>query len=346
MSPVPESESPTKSSHAFYLRNLRRLCIRLLKAFAVVTLALLVYVLMYVEFPTESIIYGQAYNTSDLSWLQGYDQYDDETSHTPEIIGHRGLGLPATDGDFSIGNTAEAIRAAAEAHVDRIEIDVRITKDDHLVLFHDGQLSPKVANLGPDENTKSIGEMMWNDVSKLELNVNSSDKHIPTLTEGLKAAHDVEGYDPQWVLDIKLKKNPDHRDSMKRQLLGQLSPSSSSSRLSPSNVTILGDHETLHFLYEEGEAKIPKEYPCGMIVRLSEKNALNLLWNPSQWVTNGQQIGAEVLVLPLIFVTEPLIAEAKSAGLKVWVWNCNQPEDQNRLKHYKVDGMIVDHLPK
>ena len=176
--------------------------------------------------------------------------------------------------------------------------------------------------------------------------MDDGDKQIPTLTEGLEAGYEVEGYDPQWVLDIKLEKDKTHRDRMKRKLLGELFPSSSKSRLNPSNVTILGDHDTLHFLYREGEERLSREYPCGMIVGLSERNAVRFLLNPSQWITDGQQINADILVLPLIFVTEPLIAEAKAAGLKVWVWHCNQPEDQNRLKHYKVDGLIIDHLPE
>ena len=348
MSPEPGSERPTKSSCGFSLRILRRLGIRLFKVFAMVTLALLVYVLMYVEFPTESIIYGKGYNTSDLSRLQGHDQYIDETSHTPEIIGHRGLAFQS-DGDdrHPIENTEAAIRAAAKADVDRIEIDVRMTgEDEQLFLYHDSTFSSKVDTTSKETKEKSFRDSTWGEVSQVTLKGDSDDKHIPTLTEGLEAAYEVEGYDPQWVLDIKLEKDETHRDRMKQKLLGELFPSSSKSRLNPSNVTILGDHDTLHFLYREGEERLSREYPCGMIVRLSEKNALRFLLNPSQWITDGQQISADILVLPLIFVTEPLIAEAKSAGLKVWVWNCNQPTDQNRLKHYEVDGLIVDHLPE
>jgi glycerophosphoryl diester phosphodiesterase len=343
MSQEHESESPQKASRVFSLRKAIRYFIRSFKVFALVTLVLLLYVFICVEFPTETIIYGRAYNTSYLPWLQGHDQDNDETAHTPLIIGHRGKGLKSVDENIlSIGNTKAAIRAAAEAHVDRIEIDIRMTEDGHLVLFHDEKLDPKVADLKTDEKTNGISDYEWKRVRELELNVATGDKQIATLTEGLEAAEKVEGYHPQWVLDIKLEKDPHHRERMKKKLLSQLSPSFSGSRLSPSNVTILGNRERLNFLYNEGEETLLNAYPCGMIVDLSEKNALNFLWNPAKWIADAKQVGADILVLPLVFVTESLINEAHDEGLQVWVWNCNQPEDQNRLKHYKVDGLIVD----
>jgi glycerophosphoryl diester phosphodiesterase len=344
MSQVHVSQSPRRNSRAFLLRKILRFCIRVFQTVVLVTLTLLLYVFMCVEFPNELIIYGQTHDTSILSWLQGHDQYNDETSHSPEVIGHRGKGLKSTDDSvLSVGNTTKAIRAAAEAHVDWIEIDVRMTKDNHLVLFHDRKLSPKVANLDTGEETKSIGDLTWNRVRQLELKICSDDRQIPTLTQGLEAANEVEGYDPQWVLDIKLEKGPERREAMKQQLLAALP---STSILSPSKVTILGNQETLHFLYREGESRLSREYRCGMIVGLTEKNALTFLLNPAKWVTEGQQIGADILVLPLVFVTESIIKEAKSAGMKVWVWNCNQVADQNRLKHYKVEGLILDDFPE
>ncbi|WP_046469763.1 glycerophosphodiester phosphodiesterase [Allosalinactinospora lopnorensis] len=53
----------------------------------------------------------------------------------PEVIGHRGAGRGAVDGNAE--NTLPSFRAAAEAGATWIEIDVRRTADDFLVVRHD-----------------------------------------------------------------------------------------------------------------------------------------------------------------------------------------------------------------
>lgn len=54
---------------------------------------------------------------------------------SPLLIGHRGLNTVAPE------NTLEAITAAADLGVDGVEIDVRPTRDDAVVVFHDRELS-------------------------------------------------------------------------------------------------------------------------------------------------------------------------------------------------------------
>lgn len=55
-----------------------------------------------------------------------------------EVIGHRGLGRGVVDGHLE--NTPGSFVAAAAAGVDWVEIDVRRTADDALVLYHDAAL--------------------------------------------------------------------------------------------------------------------------------------------------------------------------------------------------------------
>ncbi|WP_156756411.1 glycerophosphodiester phosphodiesterase [Actinokineospora pegani] len=53
----------------------------------------------------------------------------------PVLLGHRGCGRGVVDGH--VENTLESFLAAAEAGVDWVEVDVRRTADDHLVVAHD-----------------------------------------------------------------------------------------------------------------------------------------------------------------------------------------------------------------
>jgi glycerophosphoryl diester phosphodiesterase len=53
----------------------------------------------------------------------------------PVVIGHRGLGSGEVDGQHE--NTLGSFLAAAEAGADWVEVDVRRTRDDRLVVAHD-----------------------------------------------------------------------------------------------------------------------------------------------------------------------------------------------------------------
>ena len=83
---------------------------------------------------------------SILSPLEWNEQSDTESSgERPQIIGHRGSGLSSTDPEKEseeqlIGNTATAIQAGIDAKADWIEIDIRLSEDGHLVVFHDEEI--------------------------------------------------------------------------------------------------------------------------------------------------------------------------------------------------------------
>ncbi|MBE2999322.1 glycerophosphodiester phosphodiesterase [Nocardiopsis sp. HNM0947] len=61
------------------------------------------------------------------------------TFRPTEVIGHRGLGRGVVNGHRE--NTPGSYAAAAEAGADWVEIDVRRTADDALVLYHDAALA-------------------------------------------------------------------------------------------------------------------------------------------------------------------------------------------------------------
>lgn len=57
----------------------------------------------------------------------------------PTLVGHRGLGKGTVDGHLE--NTIGSLRAALDAGLDWVEIDVRRTLDDALIVAHDATLS-------------------------------------------------------------------------------------------------------------------------------------------------------------------------------------------------------------
>ncbi len=99
------------------------------------------------------------------------------------IIAHRGAS------GFAYENTVEAFKIAIDMQADAIELDIRKTKDDVLVVHHD----PSLKN-----QKKLLAEMNYAEV--LECNKNSA-YQVPTLEEVLKLCKD------KISLDIELKES-------------------------------------------------------------------------------------------------------------------------------------------
>lgn len=92
------------------------------------------------------------------------------------IIGHRGAA------GIEPENTVASIEAAVREGVDMIEFDIRVTKDKHLVVFHDGNLQ-RIAGVG-----KNIDEMTLSEINKTTTHSGHS---IPGFQEAMKAAGDI-----------------------------------------------------------------------------------------------------------------------------------------------------------
>lgn len=97
----------------------------------------------------------------------------------PKIIGHRGACGYAPE------NTIESIHTAADMGVEWVELDVKLTKDQVPVIFHDDELDRVTNGSGP------VAQITYDDLSQLECGSWFSDSFagskIPTLEEALDA---------------------------------------------------------------------------------------------------------------------------------------------------------------
>ena len=89
------------------------------------------------------------------------------------IIGHRGAA------GIEPENTIPSIEAAVRAGVDMIEFDVRVTKDNHLIVFHDASLK-RMTGL-----KKNVDEMT---LKEINLTTTHSGHPIPSFHEAMEAA--------------------------------------------------------------------------------------------------------------------------------------------------------------
>lgn len=105
------------------------------------------------------------------------------------VAGHRGFCAAYPE------NTMASFKAAIDVGVDQIETDVRITKDNELVLIHDGIV---------DTTTNGTGRVCDYTLAELkELDAGRGER-IPTLRELLELVKDH----PTLTLDIELKEYP------------------------------------------------------------------------------------------------------------------------------------------
>jgi glycerophosphoryl diester phosphodiesterase len=98
-------------------------------------------------------------------------QHEYFNANTPVVLAHRG-------GTIHTENTLEAFRDCERAGVFSIETDVRTTKDNVAILFHDADLI-RVAGLD-----KKISETNYSAIQNIEL---TGGGKVPTLVEALQA---------------------------------------------------------------------------------------------------------------------------------------------------------------
>ena len=95
----------------------------------------------------------------------------------PKVIGHRGAAAYAPE------NTLESIHTAADIGIEWVELDVKLTKDDIPILFHDDTLERTTNGAG------AIAEINYDDLKQLEAGSWYSDSFagvkIPTLEEAV-----------------------------------------------------------------------------------------------------------------------------------------------------------------
>ena len=88
------------------------------------------------------------------------------------VIAHRGGAA------LGVENTLSCIEASIAAGADAVEVDVRLTKDGHLVVFHDARVDALTGGKG------KISDMTLGEVLALKL-VGSEECSIPTLEQVL-----------------------------------------------------------------------------------------------------------------------------------------------------------------
>lgn len=278
-----------------------------------------------------------------------------------DLQGHRGTRGYAPE------NTLPAFERALEIGVDTLELDIGITADGMVVIAHDPYLNPAITrdasgqwlagDKGPLLNSLTLAQLQAFDVGRIRpdsayaktfnLQQPRDGTRIPTLAALFDRVKALRADHVRFNIETKL--NPQQPqdtvapEAMVNALLKVIREAGMDQRVAIQSF----DWRTLQ-LVQRLEPAIPT-------VHLTIQTANNDNLRGGEW-TNGatfadagsaprmvKAAGGTVWAPNGGAVTEALVKEAQSLGLRVIPWTINTPADMERLLGWGVDGIITDY---
>jgi len=281
-----------------------------------------------------------------------------------DLQGHRGARGLAPE------NTLPAFAQALSIGVTTLELDAGITEDGVVVVHHDRRLNPDIAR-GTDGRwlrapTRAIRELTFHelqryDVGRIRPGSDYSKRfpdqrkrdgvRIPKLEDVFALARHARNSEVRFNIETKISPEaPDETvgpEEFARSLIGVVRASGIASRTTIQSF----DWRTLAIVQREA-AEITTSYLSSQGVSLDNIGAGHREGSP--W-TAGVQFRDHGSVPKMVKaaggaiwspnhaeLTEALVKEARSLGLKVLPWTVNDLADMERLIAWGVDGMITD----
>ena len=219
------------------------------------------------------------------------------------IIGHRGAaGLKPE-------NTIASLRAAIAADADMIEFDIRLTKDNVLILAHDFH------TLRSHGNAHLI---RTSTLSELRKRTAGSDRPIVTFEEALRETFG------KIMLNIELKQRGTARLAL------ELLEEKFIKRKSDWDLFLFSAFSVRELRRARNLA--PK-------VRL----ALLQSFNPFLFIAVQRQLQLDAVGFHRLYVQEFALEIAQKAGIFTYAYTVNRPAAAERLANLGIDGVVTDY---
>lgn len=230
----------------------------------------------------------------------------------PSLIGHRGLAGVAPE------NTLTGLRKAAEMGLSMVEVDLKLTIEGRVILFHDDTVDRTTDGFGP------VREMDLDEISSLDAGYSFSKdfagEAIPTLEEAIDL---LEALNLQ--INLEIKPCPG-RDKETARIAMSLAQDCWPRDLTPPLITSFSQDA---LLVARGVAP---DWPFGLLAdRL-----------PKDWKTQAKAINAVSVNLNQAYLTKKKVGEIKDEGLAVLAWTVNSPDRANELYGWGVDAVFTD----
>ncbi len=232
----------------------------------------------------------------------------------PLVLGHRGARAHAPE------NTLAAFERAMADGADGVELDVRTTADDEVVVLHDVDL----ARVTGGRDGRLAAELGVEALCAVELAGGGGEARVPTLAETLDWA-EARGA----LLNVELK-----HDVRDRGALARLTTRLVRSRPRLAGRVLLSSFDPQLLAWA---AIYARELPRALLVHAGER----LAW------TRATRLGARALgcvaAHPQHTMCSPtFVAALHDAGLRVNTWTVNGTTEAATLAKLGIDGIISD----
>ncbi len=225
------------------------------------------------------------------------------------IIAHRGVtysGFPE--------NSLPGFQAVIDENYDGVELDVRLTRDKELVVFHDIRLERLTRDGHGMVRSKKFSEL-----KKLRLKNASVDTCIASLAEVLELFKPANK-----LINIEIKSEMPLRGKIEQRVIDLIHTFGVHNNviLSSFNPLVIRKVQKIDpdirtgFIYQKRLPKFNQKLAKGLIATS---------WHPNY-------LGVSAL----------LLEKAADAGCAVFPWTVNEEKDFRRMMELEVDGVITD----
>lgn len=219
------------------------------------------------------------------------------------IIGHRGLS------EDNIENTLSAVKDTNEK-CDMIEVDIRQTADDELIVFHDSTLERATGE------PVSIKDSQYEEL--LNYTIFGSKEKIPTLEEVVQTSS------TPILAEIK---NADDLEQI--------------SKICSRTVYQSFDPHILNKLRDYVSTSI------GILCTDGSYNTQTELARhitPEEGVGFIKDLGGSFVSIPYPLISGDIVTHAHSNDIAVYIWDLNSMEQVTEMRELGVDGLILDSI--
>ncbi len=217
----------------------------------------------------------------------------------PLRIGHRGAA------GHVLENTLGSIEKAIELNVDFVEIDLRLTRDGHVVVLHDATV---------DRTTRGHGRIKDLTLAQVKRIKTIDGQHVPTLEEVLKLTDGRVGL----MLELKI-----------RGLAKPATEIVEGSGFSSPVIYASFNHKEL--------SRVREWFPSATIMPLISRGRID--------PNIPAKLSAHHVGIRFDRVAKPVVESLHAAGVQVFVFTVNNADDIARMSDIEVDGIISDMPP-
>ena len=235
-----------------------------------------------------------------------------------EIIAHRGASHDAPENTLASVNLGWAKRA------DAVEIDVHLSKDGRIVVIHD-QNTRRTTGMDKPVVKQNLAELHLLDAGHWKGERWKGEK-IPTLEDALATIPDGKR------MFVEVKCGP--------EIIPALANTFEKLGKNPSQLTVIS------FSYDvvkEAKKRFPK-ISCYYLSSFKKNNKTGKFEpSASELIRKAKAAGLEgINVNHRGLVDATFFRKVKNAGLGIYTWTVNSPDDAKRLIKLGIDGITTD----